>query len=808
MENEEKKTYKYDAFISYRHSMPDKEVAEKLQKKLERFRLPSSVARRIGRKKLNRVFRDEAELSVSEELSRSIEEALLDSEFLIVICSPRLPQSEWCLKEIDTFLKIRGKKNILLVLIEGTPDESFPEILLYEDVVTTDTSGNEVTVRQRKEPLAANCTVTSKHVRNDTIKTTTLRLCASLFGVSYDDLKRRQRIQTIRRNVGIGAIVFLALSVFLIQTLIFVNTLNEKNKIIADKLADSTANASKSLYKEGLKKDAVYAARSVLPDHNDGSFSNNALRALINAEGIYATPGSFIPSDNYQLPSVPNNTKFSPDGRFFMTEFSDNTYSIYETESGNIICSKKTESFIKDNFVFDNKCCYMSSNKSKTYYSSIDSSSETIIEENPNTLYSTPDGQYILGFSENGFFIFSNGAIHFQYKYKDGENNFTSLYPWFCTFSNDNQYCCISFMTSNYSSTFRVICLDLSKGKIDYNDLIEKPISSQYYDGKKLYILSSEEKENENNTYISTIIPSDNTDEKTITIKGNAYTNMHFLDNYIMVSNYRNVLILDSSFHTISSSGITSFIFKVITRDDSFLFLTTDSKLYQWNKETKNLDLLSDIEFGYDPLELSLVNKTLYFSSYTQSYITTYVEADSEYIKECTGNEDLAEWDAVYYEYEEQTLILNELEKRYGSDIFYFVPSNDKKYFAIKSSNKKITICRSSDYSYAGHFYVDNDYNYNDFIFDQNSGCYMLFGQDVCILDQNFHHIATINGLQLYGKRASDQSIILCDNYFKNYTLTLASYDEIIAKADSILGDYKPDESIIEQYGLGEDLED
>ena len=81
---------RYDAFISYRHCNPDKEIAIKLHKALENFRLPHSVSKKIGKRKLERVFRDEAELAVSAELSEEIEKALLHSEYLILNKLPHL----------------------------------------------------------------------------------------------------------------------------------------------------------------------------------------------------------------------------------------------------------------------------------------------------------------------------------------------------------------------------------------------------------------------------------------------------------------------------------------------------------------------------------------------------------------------------------------------------------------------------------------------------------------------------------------------------------------------------------------------
>ena len=40
--------FRYDAFISYRHCLPDSEIAERLQKKLENFRLPKAIIEKTG----------------------------------------------------------------------------------------------------------------------------------------------------------------------------------------------------------------------------------------------------------------------------------------------------------------------------------------------------------------------------------------------------------------------------------------------------------------------------------------------------------------------------------------------------------------------------------------------------------------------------------------------------------------------------------------------------------------------------------------------------------------------------------------
>ena len=109
-----KKEYKYDAFISYRHCDLDKFVAENLHRILESYELPKNIKEKlnIDGRTIKRVFRDQDELPLSSNLEDPIVDALHNTKYLIVICSPRLKDSLWCKKEIETFKKLRGRKNI------------------------------------------------------------------------------------------------------------------------------------------------------------------------------------------------------------------------------------------------------------------------------------------------------------------------------------------------------------------------------------------------------------------------------------------------------------------------------------------------------------------------------------------------------------------------------------------------------------------------------------------------------------------------------------------------------------------------
>ncbi|MBR4345088.1 MAG: TIR domain-containing protein [Lachnospiraceae bacterium] len=185
---------KYNAFISYRHMQLDMEMAKKVHYGLETYHIPKAVQNKTGKKKIERVFRDQEELPIGSDLNDNISNALKNSDYLIVICSPDTPASYWVNKEIETFIAMHGREKILAVLISGEPNESFPEQLL------TDDNGNPV------EPLAADVRGATPKDRKKLFKTEILRLAAPIIGCSYDDLKQRHRERILKRNIAIASV--------------------------------------------------------------------------------------------------------------------------------------------------------------------------------------------------------------------------------------------------------------------------------------------------------------------------------------------------------------------------------------------------------------------------------------------------------------------------------------------------------------------------------------------------------------------------------------------------------------------------
>jgi hypothetical protein len=102
----------YDAFISYSHRL-DAAITARLQTELQRFARPWYRTRALH------VFRDQTSLAASPHLWTTIEEALADSSWLILMASPESAQSGWVSREISWWRACRPVNHLLVAVTEG-----------------------------------------------------------------------------------------------------------------------------------------------------------------------------------------------------------------------------------------------------------------------------------------------------------------------------------------------------------------------------------------------------------------------------------------------------------------------------------------------------------------------------------------------------------------------------------------------------------------------------------------------------------------------------------------------------------------
>jgi tetratricopeptide (TPR) repeat protein len=213
-------TRRYAAFISYSHT--DRKWARWLHRALEGYRIPKKlrVAAAASERPVERlapVFLDREELSTTSDLAESIRTALHQSQFLIVVCSPKAAQSRWVDEEVRSFKALGRATKILCLIVAGEPGaverglraelECFPPSLRFQ---TDELQPADAHV---PEPLAAD-------VRRgaDTRHAALLKIVAGMLGASLDDIRQRDQARRHRRLVftstaaTIGCFVLASLS--------------------------------------------------------------------------------------------------------------------------------------------------------------------------------------------------------------------------------------------------------------------------------------------------------------------------------------------------------------------------------------------------------------------------------------------------------------------------------------------------------------------------------------------------------------------------------------------------------------------
>lgn len=189
---DDKEQFRYFAFISY--NSKDTEWGKKLQKKLEHYRLPSTLCSEHGweRKPMNPVFFAPTDIQPGG-LTEELQERLRASRHLIVICSPNSAQSEWVGKEIAFFHSLGRTKNIHFFIVEGIPHSGDPATECFNPII------EELGM---PEILGAN--IHEKIYRWSWLneERAYVQLISKLLGVEFDTIWKRHKRMIVRRVVA------------------------------------------------------------------------------------------------------------------------------------------------------------------------------------------------------------------------------------------------------------------------------------------------------------------------------------------------------------------------------------------------------------------------------------------------------------------------------------------------------------------------------------------------------------------------------------------------------------------------------
>ncbi len=345
--------FQYEAFISYRHVSPDNKIAKALQNKIENYKIPACIRKLTGRRRMGKFFRDRDELPTSADLGADITAALESSRWLIVVCSPELPRSKWCMKEIDAFIALGRRDRILTLLISGEPEQSFPPQLRFAA-----DDGGAVT---ELEPLAADVRSKSAGRMKRKLGTEMLRLLAPMLGVGFDDLRRRSRERAIKRALGVSvaaAVLLAAFGVYAANQALTIARQNDAisrqndeitraNEVLEIQIGQTQLSQSKFLtslakeeYEKGNELGAVQLALAALPENFDAPerpVYNDAvamLRSIELKDNYSAYKSAFIIYNTNDRGVLGTDSAISPDGQYIGIRDPSGIVSFYSAVNG------------------------------------------------------------------------------------------------------------------------------------------------------------------------------------------------------------------------------------------------------------------------------------------------------------------------------------------------------------------------------------------------------------------------------------------------------------------------------------------
>lgn len=194
---------KFLAFISY--AREDESFARRLETEIEAFRFSDN-------RSAPAIFRDRSDFTGNAYHS-DLEKHLLNSEALIVVCSPHARKSEFVGDEIRKFAKLHGKERIFPVLLSGLAEneaesqKAFPQALL--EVMGAD-----------EIPLGAEYQGFGKptdQVSRGRFESDWYKLLGNLYGISPAEIRdgdKQQQVKKLRlRQIGYVVAVLVLLVV-------------------------------------------------------------------------------------------------------------------------------------------------------------------------------------------------------------------------------------------------------------------------------------------------------------------------------------------------------------------------------------------------------------------------------------------------------------------------------------------------------------------------------------------------------------------------------------------------------------------
>ena len=794
--------YQYNAFISYRHCEVDQFVAGNLHKKLEKFKLPKASKTMLpagSKGKIERVFRDEEELPLATDLSKPIEKALTNSDFLIVICTPRLAASRWCQKEIETFMGMHGRSHILLVLAEGEPEESFPELMTYEEVETLDDNGNKVIERRSIEPLAADVRGANNKQRLKAMDIAVIKLAAAMFGLNYDDVKLRHREQKLKRRIRIWSSIAAAVAFFACVCLFLLAKINSQNIELQDKYASSQAMAAEELLGAGRREDALYATISVLPKHGD--YNAEAYRVLNEAMKLYSTGESLIPTKIYKVDTAVSQYCVSKDGSY-VAILAGGEISVFDSTNGELICTVKCDGIYSglSLFAFDGNKGLIYCNVGEMRYFDLKSGEDTLIEKSAGAAIRGQESDIVVVLTYDRLYGYRNGECIWTEDISNIGEDILRMWNSDFGYSADNSVLTIAANNSGGQTYF--LSFETETGKIlaSFEDSFsaEVRVTSDTF---MIYAITNIRSQGVSYLYLLNARTGEN--YGSVWIPVSEVCDVDMIDENLFIRAKNNTVLLD--IYDFSQTGIAEGCNIPV---DSF---TDDGEPYVVDARGHIYFLRGEAQYGWDisfdkfdilPGE-SVVGARFaegkYFYQFSNSdYIALYEENPDSMAKRITIEEVFK--DKRFSEAKNASSEIDMIKDVQKQNVRYAVLSDDESKILLAMSDRSIRIYDKKRYKLLKVLYDMTNVPITSFVYLKEEKIYIVTaGHYSYILDDDLNYIAETNTIVGY----KEGNFYINDNE-RYYEVPYVSYSSTLNLGKEIIGDYEPEDRVVKKYNMTE----
>ena len=796
MENRE---YKYDAFISYRHCDLDKYVAENLHKVLETYELPKALKKKLNiqGRTIKRVFRDQDELPLSSNLEDPIIEALKDSKYLIVICSPRLKDSLWCKKEIETFKKLRGRKNIFCVLIEGEPDESFPEEVLYDEVMVKTKDGKAKIEKTLVEPLAADVRGENKGIVLKKIKEEKLRLIAPMYNLEYDDLKQRHKLRKQKQILNISLGVTFASLAFAIFALTMFIKINTQANILASHQALSLARESVENLKIDNRYDAIKNAYYALTEFEGVRmpYTADAEYALSESLGVYDVGSSYKSITEIKTKGVADFIKSSADNKYAAVYDESEEITLFDSKTLNVIANYKANGSVSSerifSFIGNDKLAFINDKGNVVI---VNTSDGKVVKEFEKEKWSYIS---VCGSSNGEFLSYTDGDNLHIYSVKDDrevtKTTSTDKYMKELYYSDDSKYLFASTTVENFSldvkDSMTVHVISTSDGKeINMISFTAGYMNGIMTIGDNAYILVNNSYKNKYNTIITSYnYLNDKTNwSKSYDDVWGKYLNRSYEDgkNHIAIASYDKISVFNAkdgdliqTFHTDSEIiDLYSFMNKEI-----YLVFLKNGHVNYINMEYKNsIEYKGKYEFNMDSyIKVAISQDGYLLIPNNENRIILYEPKTNDDIKEEDVKIDYpkdesitpSELDKVKEEYDLRS-------KNLVNNVFY---DTNQELLFVNYTNEDVAIYSTKDKKLLKYLNKVGKINHY-YGKDKYGRIYLGDISDSYIIDKDYNKVGHIKSLA----KLEDDRVIISNNS-KYYSVKIYTLDDLKNKAKDYL---------------------